>query len=178
MYGRITGADGRSSKVYLGTVDSRKEATALEEDHRVKQRMRASGELAAEHDTKRTLQEAAESWLRWLAESHSRSHRAYSEFMKYQILPHLGAASIATLTNKHVARWRDDVANLHRGLFVGGTRSVAAQPGVGRHPNQHRVALQNRPLTAVEGQQERLGQRARQQQRIDLSDFHVRTITP
>lgn len=37
-------------------------------------------------------------------------HRAYSEFMKYQILPHLGAASIATLTSKHIARWRDDVA--------------------------------------------------------------------
>jgi hypothetical protein len=55
VYGRITGADGRSSKVYLGTVDSRKEATALEEEHQVKQRMRASGELAPEHDTKRTL---------------------------------------------------------------------------------------------------------------------------
>ena len=30
--------------------------------------------------------------------------------MKYQILPHLGAASIATLTSKHIAGWRDDVA--------------------------------------------------------------------
>ena len=110
VYGRTNGADGCSSKVYLGTVDSRKKATSLEEEHRVKQRMRASGELAPEHDTKRTLKEAAEAWLRWLAESHSRSHRAYSEFMKYQILPHLGTASIATLTSKYIARWRDDVA--------------------------------------------------------------------
>jgi integrase len=104
VYGR---ADGK--QVYLGTVDSKREATALEEDHRVKQRMRATGELAPEHDTERTLQDAAGAWLKWLDESHSRSHRAYSEFMRYQILPRLGTASIASIASKHVAHWRDDV---------------------------------------------------------------------
>ncbi len=96
--------------VYVSSHTSKREAQNAEEDHRVTQRKIASGEIAPEVDTKRTLKAATDAWLASLKAGQSRSHRAYSEFVQYQIVPLLGDVLIATLGKKHVTKWRDDLA--------------------------------------------------------------------
>ena len=39
----------------------------------------------------------------------SRSHRAYSEFARYQIIPGLGSTPIAALRKPHIMRWQTDL---------------------------------------------------------------------
>lgn len=99
--------DGR--KVYVGTYESKRLASAAEEDFKVTQRKIDRGELPAAVDLTRTLDDAASTWLQNLERGGARSHRPYSEFMKAQILPRLGKSQVARMTKEHVARWRDDL---------------------------------------------------------------------
>jgi len=102
VYGRKNG-----KQVYVTTCDSKKEAAAAERRFAVEQEMVASGELAPEHDAKLTLAEGAEAWLKMLSDAGARGHTAYSEFMRYQILPLLGSVPIAKLTRAQITAWRD-----------------------------------------------------------------------
>lgn len=115
MIKRVPRADGserfevyakrNGKKVYIGSADSQRGARELEEDERVHQRRVAAGELPAEHDLKRLLGVSVEDWLTMLEKSGSRSHRAYSEFARYQIKPHLKDTPLARLTKSHVRKW-------------------------------------------------------------------------
>lgn len=118
MIKRIERADGArfqvyaqrgGRKVYVGTYDSKRAASDAEEDFRVTQRKIDAGELPPELDTTRTLRDGIDAWLKSLEASRARSHRAYSEFTRYQILPRIGDAVIARLTKAHVMRWRDEL---------------------------------------------------------------------
>jgi integrase len=104
VYGRRNG-----KHVYVGTYESRRDALAADEDHRVTQRKVEAGELPPEHDTKIVLNDALDKWLEALDKGKSRSHRAYSEFVKYQIKPWLGTTPIASLRKPHVMRWQTDL---------------------------------------------------------------------
>jgi integrase len=105
VYGK---RDGR--KIYVGTYDSRREAAAADENHRVTQRKIDAGELPPEHDEKRTLEDAVDAWLKSLEASGSRSHGNYDERMSAYVLPKLGATPIVSLRKAHVMKWRDDMA--------------------------------------------------------------------
>lgn len=100
VYGK---ADGKT--VYVGTYDSKREAKDAEEDHRTLQRRVKRGEVSASVDHKRTVNEAADAWLD--AIEGSRSHRPYSEFMKYQIRPILGDTPIASIIDTTIDNWRE-----------------------------------------------------------------------
>lgn len=101
----VHGANGK--KKYVGLFTSKRDARDAEEDARVHERQVKRGELPPEHDTKRTLGDALDKWLDAIKDL--RSHRAYSEFVKYQIKPKLGTAVLTKIRRKHVARWRDDL---------------------------------------------------------------------
>lgn len=102
VYGR---RDGK--QVYVSTHDSKKEAESAERRFVVTQEQIAAGELPPEHDTKKTLSDALDEWLKALEKAGARSHRAYSEFTKYQIKPKLGGVPIASITKKQVIGWRN-----------------------------------------------------------------------
>lgn len=119
MIKRIERADGArfqvyaqagGRKVYVGTYANRREALEAEEDHRSTQRRIERGELPPEVDLTRTIASGVEEWLSSLEKRGSRSRRAYGEFMRTQILPHLGGVAIARLGKAHVMRWRDELA--------------------------------------------------------------------
>lgn len=103
----VDGANGK--KKYVGLFGSKREAKEREQDAKVTERRIKRGELPAEMDTKRRLGDALDTWLAHLERSGARSHRAYGEFVKYQIRPKLGTAALASVTTKHVKRWRDDL---------------------------------------------------------------------
>jgi integrase len=105
VYGQRAGR-----KVYVGTFDSRREALSADRRHVVTQEQIAAGELPPEVDQKRTVTTALEAWLASLAAGKSRSHRAYSEFVRYQITPHLGTEILARVNKPRVMRWRDELA--------------------------------------------------------------------
>lgn len=98
-------------KAYVGTYDSKREAEAAERRYVVLQEQIDAGELPPEVDTKRTLTAALDEWLESLKASKARSHRAYSEFAKYQIKPRLGSVAIARITKPMVMQWRDDLSD-------------------------------------------------------------------
>jgi hypothetical protein len=105
VYGQRAGR-----KVYVVTFDSKREAVSAERRHVVTQEQVAAGELAAEHDTKRTLAQAVSEWLESLGKAGSRSHAGYSERMRMYILPTLGAVPITRVAKSNAMRWRDDQA--------------------------------------------------------------------
>ncbi len=101
----VHGATGK--KKYVGLYGSRREAKEAEQDAQVHERQVKRGDLPPEHDTKRTLGPALDQWLTAIRKE--RSHRAYSEFAKYQIKPKLETVVLANVAKKHIARWRDDL---------------------------------------------------------------------
>lgn len=105
-YGR---RDGK--KVYVGTYDSEKAAKLALEEHRVTTRKIDAGELPPEVDERLALNVAVEKWLASLEKNGSRSHRAYAEFMRYQVLPTLGPVAIARITKARVLAWRDSLTS-------------------------------------------------------------------
>jgi integrase len=105
VYGRRNG-----KKVYVGTFDSQREALAAERRFIVTQEQIAAGELPPEVDLRRTLKQATDEWLASLKASKSRSHGAYGEFLRYQILPQLADAAIAKITKARIMGWRDEIA--------------------------------------------------------------------
>jgi integrase len=103
VYGRAAG-----KKVYVGTYESKREAIAAEEDHRVTQRKIESGELAPEHDEKKTFKEGVDAWLESLEANKSRSHGSYTTKSNLYILPTFGGVLINRVTKPMVIRWRDE----------------------------------------------------------------------
>jgi len=105
----VHGANGK--KVYVGTFDSKREATNAEQDAEVQQRKIARGEMAPETNTRRTLSAAVTDWLASLEKRGSRSHEPYTDRMNIYILPELGELAIAGgLTTARVMAWRDSMA--------------------------------------------------------------------
>lgn len=104
VYGRRAG-----KQVYLGTVDSKREAKDLEEDHKVTQRKIDRGELAPEHDLKRTFGTAIKAWLASLAETGSRSHGEYTGRCDLYLVPAFGERPLFEIRKSDVIQWRDDL---------------------------------------------------------------------
>lgn len=117
-------ASGR--KKYIGTFDSKREAANAEEDARSDQRKIERGELAPEHDVKRTLAQAVEEWLASLEKRGSRSHEGYSDRMNLYILPELGSLALARLTTARIMEWRDAQAARFAPATVNGSLSCLA----------------------------------------------------
>lgn len=105
VYGRANG-----KKSYVGSYESKREAIAAEEDNRVTQRKIASGELAPEHDEKRTFKEATDAWLDSLKANKSRSHASYTTKTNLYLSPTFGGMQINRITKPMVIRWRDEQA--------------------------------------------------------------------
>jgi integrase len=115
---RVTRADGdryqvycprNGRKAYVGTYDSQRAAREAEEDFRTTQRKIERGELPPEVDDKRSLKAATDEWLKALLARKSRSHRAYGEFLRYQILPELGGIAITRINKTMLMQWRDKI---------------------------------------------------------------------
>lgn len=104
-YGR---RDGK--KVYVGAADTERAARELIEDHRVTVRKVGRGELAPEHDTRRTFGKAVRLWLAKLEERGSRSHGEYADRVTLHMLPRFEDVPLVEIRRKHVTDWRDDVA--------------------------------------------------------------------
>lgn len=102
VYGQRAG-----KKVYVGTYDSRREAKAAEEEHRVTQRRIDAGELPPEVDLKRTLAQATDAWIASLKAQGSRSLSSYRDHVRLYIAPHLGNVPVSQVTKGQVIRWRD-----------------------------------------------------------------------
>ena len=104
VYGRRNG-----KKIYLSTHTSKPAAIAADEDHRVTQRKVAAGDLAPEHDSKRTFGAASKVWLAALHSAGSRSHEEYMYRTGAHLLPTFALVPIAEIRKTHVLAWRDDL---------------------------------------------------------------------
>lgn len=130
VYGRRNG-----QKVYLATYTSRREATEADEDFRTTQRRVARGELAPEHDSKRTFAVAAELWLAMLNSTGSRSHEEYAGRLTAYVLPTFEHVPIVEIRKTHVLAWQDGLAEKMSAASVNsirGTLSSAFAWFVGR----------------------------------------------
>jgi len=107
-------------KVYVGTYDSEREAKNAERRFAVTQEQIAAGELPAELDLDRTVEQATTSWLKSLKASGSRSHSNYAERVRMYIVPKLGSVPVASLRKSHVMKWRDDQATRFAASTVNG----------------------------------------------------------
>lgn len=105
VYGRRGG-----EKVYLSTHTSRREADEADEDFRTTQRKIKRGELAPEHDQKRTFAAATKLWLAALHSAGSRSHEEYEGRVELYLLKTFGPVSIAEIRKTNILAWRDDLA--------------------------------------------------------------------
>jgi integrase len=121
VYGRRNG-----KQVYVSTHGTKKEAEAAERRFAVEQEMIASGELAPEVDSKRTLDEAVKEWLTSLEKRGSRSHEGYTDRMSLYILPTLGSVPIARLSTAAVMQWRDEQASKLAPATVNGSLTCLA----------------------------------------------------
>jgi integrase len=105
VYGKRAG-----KKIYLGTLTSRREALAVDEDHRAKQRRIAAGELPSDHDERRTFGTAVERWDKMLRDGGSRSAVAYESRVRLHILPTFRDVPITEIRKADVVRWRDELS--------------------------------------------------------------------
>lgn len=105
VYGKRQG-----KKVYLGTFDSRKQALSIDEDHRVKQRRIAAGELPADHDDERTFGKSVELWLKMLHATGSRSADEYESRVKNHLIPEFGGVALHEIHKARVVSWRDHLS--------------------------------------------------------------------
>lgn len=106
VYGRKDG-----EKVYIGTFLSRREAIEKDEDHRATQRKIARGELAPEHDTKRTYGAASGLWLESLANAGSRSHEEYEWRNDLYLMPVFKDVPITEIRKSGILAWRDGLVD-------------------------------------------------------------------
>ncbi len=100
----------QGKKVYLGTYDSKRDALAADEDHRVKQRRIAAGELPPDHDDRRTFGPAVELWLKALRAASSRSADEYENRAKNHLTPEFGGVALHEIHKANVISWRDRVS--------------------------------------------------------------------
>lgn len=119
VYGRRGGR-----KVYVSTHASRREAIAADEDHRATQRRVRAGELPADADGKRTLGDALDAWLAWIAKARPRSHDAYASRIKNHVKPSLGNAVLTKVTPARLERLFSELAAELARTTIEVTRSV------------------------------------------------------
>lgn len=105
VYGK---RDGK--RIYLGTFSSRREAIAVDEGHRARQRLIAAGELPAEVDQRRTFENAVDLWIAMLRETGSRSAYEYESRARNHLLPEFGRVPIVNIRQPDVIRWRDKIS--------------------------------------------------------------------
>jgi integrase len=143
VYGRRDG-----QKVYVATYTSRREATEADEDFRATRRKIDRGELAPEHDTKRTYATASAAWLAAIGKAGSRSHEEYAWRNDLYLLPTFAGVSIVDIRRSHILAWRDKLAERMSASSVNsifGTLSSAFAWFVGRDWIEHN------PCSGVKG---------------------------
>lgn len=104
VYGQRDG-----QKVYVGTFASRKEAVAADEDHRTIQRKIKRGELAPEHDQKRTFGAAIRVWLQSLADTGQRSHDEYEGRVNLYLIPVFENVPLVEIRKGNILQWRQEL---------------------------------------------------------------------
>jgi integrase len=103
VYGRARIRD-KSVKVYVGTFASQRDAEAADEEHRVTQRGIKTGELPAAVDSKRTMGDALDAWLRAIA--NQRSHDEYESRMKLYVRPTFDRTPLVKVTKAKLIELR------------------------------------------------------------------------
>lgn len=106
VYGRRAG-----KKVYLGTYDSKREATAVDEEHRTRQRLIAAGKLPADSDQRRTFGKAIEGWIKMLHATGSRSAVEYESRSRNHLIPAFGGVPVSDVAKSDVVAWRDRISS-------------------------------------------------------------------
>src|SRR5690348_17706303 len=86
----------KSIKVYVGSFASRREAEFAEQQHRVTQRGIKAGELPPAVDSKRTMGDALDAWLRAIADQ--RSHDEYESRMRLYVRPTFDRTPLVKVT--------------------------------------------------------------------------------
>lgn len=102
VYGKRKG-----KKVYLGTYDSKREALAVDEEHRVKQRRIAAGELPEEHDDRLTFRKAIDLWVAMLRATGSRSLVPHESRARVHLVPEFKDTPIVEIDKARIVKWRD-----------------------------------------------------------------------
>jgi hypothetical protein len=90
-------------KVYVGTFAARRDAEAADEEHRVTQRGKA-GELPPAVDSKRTMGDALDAWLRAIADQ--RSHDEYESRMRLYVRPTFDRTALVKVTKTKLVELR------------------------------------------------------------------------
>jgi integrase len=105
VYGKVNG-----KKVYLGTFDSKREAVAIDEEHRTRQRLIAAGKLPAEVDHQRTFGEGIALWVAMLVDTNSRSASDYESRAENHLLPTFKEVPIVDIHKANIIAWRDKLS--------------------------------------------------------------------
>lgn len=106
VYGRARIRD-KSTKVYVGTFASEREAEEADEEHRVTQRAIKSGDLPPAVDAKRTVGDALDAWLASIADQ--RSHKEYESRMRLYVRPTLDRTPLVKVTKAKLIELRDSL---------------------------------------------------------------------
>ncbi len=95
VYARARIRDKRS-RVYIGTFATRREAEDADAEHRVTQRQIKAGDLPPALDSKRTLGDALDAWLKAIKDQ--RSHDEYEDRMRLYVRPTLDSTPLVKIT--------------------------------------------------------------------------------
>src|SRR5215510_1344751 len=103
VYGRARIRE-KSVKVYVGTFATQRDAEAADEEHRVTQRGIKAGELPPAVDSKRTMGDALDTWLRAIVDQ--RSHDEYESRMKLYVRPTFDRTPLLKVTKAKLIELR------------------------------------------------------------------------
>jgi integrase len=103
VYGRARIRD-RSVKVYVGTFATQRDAEQADEEHRVTQRGIKAGDLPPAVDSKRTLGDGLDAWLRAIADQ--RSHDEYESRMRLYVRPTFDRTPLVKITKAKLVELR------------------------------------------------------------------------
>src|SRR5690349_2223512 len=95
VYARARVRDQRT-RVYVGTFATRREAEDADAEHRSTQRRIKAGELPPALDSKRTMGDALDAWLRAIADQ--RSHDEYASRMRLYVRPTFDRTPLVKVT--------------------------------------------------------------------------------
>ncbi len=95
VYARARIRDQRT-RVYVGTFATRRDAEDADAQHRVTQRQIKAGDLPPAVDSKRTLGDALDAWLRAIADQ--RSHDEYADRMRLYVRPTFDSTPVVKIT--------------------------------------------------------------------------------
>ena len=95
VYARSRVRDERK-RVYVGTFNTRRQAEEADAEHRVTQRRIKKGELPPAIDSKRTMGDALDAWLKAIKDQ--RSHDEYEDRMRLYVRPTLDSTPLVKVT--------------------------------------------------------------------------------